>query len=112
MRLQDTESKVGHYQLYDDDGYIMSYTKEDNGNELIALTAGWLHLSDGWYATVSRRGLCIIEFGTTKRSALRYARRAWKKEWNKTHPLQGRGYPKIVDCSCPHKGFEGHEECV
>lgn len=98
MRLQDTESRIGHYVLNEDDCTVMSYTKEDHGNELIALTAGWFGMSDGWYATVSRRGLCIIEFGTTKRSALRYARRAWKKEWSETHPREGRAYPKVVNC--------------
>lgn len=98
MRLQDTESRIGHYNLDDEDSLIMSYTKEDNNNELVAFTAGWLGMSNGWYVTISRRGLCIVEFGTTKRSALRYARRAWKKEWKETHPLKGRGYPKVVDC--------------
>ena len=96
--VENTGPGINHYILDEDESYNRSYTKEDHGNELIALTAGWLGLSDGWYATVSSRGLCIIEFGTTKRSALRYARRAWKKEWKETHPTEGRGYPRVVDC--------------
>lgn len=96
--IQDIESKIGHYQLDIEDGHFRSYTKEDDGNELIAFTAGWLNLSDGWFVTYSRRGLCMVEFGTTKRSALRYVRRAWNKEWKETHPLDGRGYPRRIDC--------------
>lgn len=88
-----------HYELNEEVFGNRRFTKEwDLDNELVSFTAGWLNLSDGWYVQVSKRDLCVVEFGTTKRSALRYARRAWRKEWNNKNPNQGRGYPKVVDC--------------
>lgn len=89
-----------HYYLneegdhYTDRSFTMN---EDRGNELVSFTAGWLGLSLGWYVQVSKRGLCVVEFGASKRSALRYARRAWRKEWNKISTNE-KGYPKVVDC--------------
>lgn len=99
MRLVSNDGPgINHYILDEDSDGFGNYTRESLANELVAFTAGWLGLSEGWYVQVSRRGLCVIEFGTTKRSALRYARRAWKREWDRLHPNKGRGYPKVVEC--------------
>lgn len=75
------------------------YDDEYRGNiERITIQDGWMGFSDGYFCIVERNGICVEDFGTTRRSALRYARRAWKKEKNeKTH--KERGYPKVKECS-------------
>lgn len=89
-----------HYNLNEDGDnlYDRKFTKPyDRENELVSFTAGWLGLHSGWYVQVSKRDLCVVEFGTTKRSALRHARRAWRREWEK-RPETGRGYPRVINC--------------
>lgn len=93
--------KMQHYKLLPDDSFRtgQSFTiPDDTDNELVSFTAGWLDLSKGFYVQVSKRDLCVVEFGTTKRSALRYARRAWRKEWDKRSPSSRKSYPKVINC--------------
>lgn len=94
----------GHYILNPDDEVRdqQSRTYADDENELIAFTKGrigsWLHGTTGWFCTVKKKGFCIVDFGTTKRSALRYARRSWKKEYYANPVLNTYKYPRVINC--------------
>lgn len=76
--------------LYDDES-------RSTDVEVIRIQGGWLTLADGYFCMIKRDGICVEDFGTTRRSALRYARRAWKKEHNKI-VQKDLGYPKILRC--------------
>lgn len=52
---------------------------EDQSNELIYLTEGWCSNDRGWFCRLERRGISVEAFGSTKRQALRIARRFWYK---------------------------------
>lgn len=69
--------------------------------ERITIQAGWLDLSDGYFCLLERDGICVEDFGSTRNSSLRYARRAWRKEKNKKDKKvqQEKGYPKVRKCS-------------
>lgn len=47
--------------------------------ERIRLEEGWDGLTEGWFCELTVGDRTVEEFGTTKRSALRYARRLMSK---------------------------------
>lgn len=65
--------------------------------ELIAVQEGWFGLGKGFFCKISRNGLCVEAFGSTRRQALRHARKAWNKESLK-RDQRLRGYPRVRDC--------------
>ncbi len=94
---------IGHYYLNPEDKDNESRTYQDEENELIAFTKGrwgdWLHGHGGWFCTLSKRGLCVVDFGTTKRKALRYARKAWRKEFYSKPTTNPNLYPRVISCN-------------
>lgn len=93
---------IGHYLLNPEDKDNESRTWQDDDNELIAFTKGrwgdWLHGTSGWFCTISKRGLCIVDFGPSKRSALRQARKAWKNEFYSNPKTNVNKYPRVISC--------------
>lgn len=65
--------------------------------EVITIQDGWLGLTSGYFCLIERNSICVEDFGLTRRSALRLARRAWKKEKGKK--IQKEGYPQVRRCS-------------
>lgn len=68
-------------------------------NETIVFEEGWMKnsLDRGWFCKVSMNNFCVEDFATTKRAALRLARRAWQKgNANKYQTLYG--YPRVIPC--------------
>ncbi len=56
--------------------------KNDQDNETVVFQHGYAKGSGDlvWFCVVSMRGLCVEDYAQTKRTALRLARRAWRKE--------------------------------
>lgn len=61
--------------------------------EHIEITVGWLELERGYFCKIKKANICVEDFGSTRRQALRRARRAWRDE----HQEQTR-YPRRFDC--------------
>ena len=61
--------------------------------EEIRIQDGSIGLDFGFFCLIRRDGLCVEDFGSTRRQALRRARRAWQKE-----KLRASGYPKVRAC--------------
>lgn len=77
-----------------------SYERRFNNseNETVVFEAGEIELwSDGWFCTVAKQGLCVEDYGRSKASALRKARKAWKKQWEKKEDVD-YGYPRVLIC--------------
>lgn len=74
------------------------YDHPERPIEYITIQEGWIGWTDGFFCKIEMNGLCVEDFGTTRRSALRYARRAWKK-MNQLEIQKTRGYPRRVECS-------------
>ncbi len=73
--------------------------KNDQDNETVVFQHGYAKGSGDlvWFCVVSMRGLCVEDYAQTKRTALRLARRAWRKENSKKYN-QEHGYPRRVNC--------------
>lgn len=72
-------------------------------NETIVFEEGWKKnsLDRGWFCRVSMNNFCVEDFATTKRGALRLARRAWRKSsMDKYQSLYG--YPRVIPCEAPN----------
>lgn len=66
---------------------------EDVDNETVVFEAGWVYSDRVWFCKVTKRELCVENYATTKRGALRLARRAWRKSKDKTDQDKF-GYPR------------------
>jgi hypothetical protein len=49
-----------------------------------------------WFCRVTKNGLTVEDYNTTKRSALRDARRSWRKAKDQKFQEQ-HGYPKVIE---------------
>lgn len=69
--------------------------KEDTSNETVVFEAGYLKDSTdrGWFCKVTMDKLCVEDFGITKRSALKKARKAWQRASEDRYKLL-HGYPR------------------
>lgn len=73
-----------------------SYRENDPTNETVEFCYGWLGLERGYFCRVSMDGLCVEHFAHTKRGSLRLARRAWRKNKDKSNQDM-YGYPRICE---------------
>lgn len=71
--------------------------------EHITIQSGWYGLVEGYFCKIERENLCVEDFGTSKRSALKYARKAWDKE-NEKKKHKELGYPRIIECGKDEDG--------
>lgn len=78
----------------------------DVENEIIIFEAGYTRSTPGgwpgervWFCAVSKQGITVEDYATRKRTALRYARKAWKKAKEKQWREQ-YGYPRVVKEGC------------
>lgn len=68
----------------------------DPENEIVYFEAGYFYDTYGYYCKVSKNGLCVEDFGRTKKSALRVTRRGWLKIKNKKFEEE-HGFPRICN---------------
>lgn len=66
--------------------------------EYITISEGWLDLDRGFFTIVEYQGICVEDFGTTRRQSLRRARKAWRAAFEKKINKEHR-YPKERNCS-------------
>lgn len=76
----------------------------DVDNEIVVFEAGYTRGKPGgwpgdrvWFCCVTKNGLTVEDYATTKRAALRDARKSWRKINQKGWQEQ-YGYPRKVNC--------------
>lgn len=85
--------------MYERGEFRLTEEWDTKQNETIVFEEGYTKdsLDRGFFCKVSKRGFCVEDFGTTKRSALRKARKAWIK-LNAEGYQREFGYPRVVSC--------------
>lgn len=69
----------------------------DPENETIIFITGYttdLFTGRVWFCKLDRNGICVEDYGQTKRAALRHVRKAWKK-LDRERAKKNRCYPKV-----------------
>lgn len=85
--------------IYKRSEFRFTQPSETEFNETIVFEEGYLadSLERGFFCKVTRSGLCVEAFATSKRKALKLARKSWYK-FNEEGYQREYGYPRVVNC--------------